>query len=273
MEPPALAPSSSAAPRINSPGQSDIVCLNVGGQLFATSAQTLKRDPDSMLGRMFCSHMGLTTDANGNIFIDRDGTHFRHILNYLRSGSVPQLPPSVRKELLQEADFYQLRGLAQALHSGTPGGPDISSDDGGLFNPANLCAATVDAVKRIYSDKYEEIKRELKAKIAKMLEKGGGHVYYHTSASSTYEVSATEKVLSALMYELKQAGFRHLRTTCKSSKRTPPLAVPQRNYVLELEWMPAIDDLDESTQPYADANRVEVVNWRRIVDEVETVLP
>ncbi len=58
----------------------NIVSLNVGGQLYSTSLQTITRDPESMLGRMFLNagKMGLTRDAAGNVFIDRDGTHFRY---------------------------------------------------------------------------------------------------------------------------------------------------------------------------------------------------
>ena len=45
------------------------------------------------------------------LFIDRDGTHFRHILNYLRGS--PSFPTSHQElvELRAEADFYLLEGL------------------------------------------------------------------------------------------------------------------------------------------------------------------
>lgn len=52
--------------------------------------------------------MGLQ-DEKGYFFIDRDGTHFRYILNFLRTGAllVPE-DPLIRKELLIEAEFYQV---------------------------------------------------------------------------------------------------------------------------------------------------------------------
>ena len=56
----------------------------------------------------------------GAYFIDRDSTHFRYILNYLRNYDpnnmfdveIP-LPESEeeREEILKEADYYQLQGL------------------------------------------------------------------------------------------------------------------------------------------------------------------
>lgn len=44
----------------------------------------------------------------GFVFVDRDGTHFRHILNWLRDGVVPTLSESEYSELLREANYYQL---------------------------------------------------------------------------------------------------------------------------------------------------------------------
>lgn len=44
----------------------------------------------------------------GYVFVDRDGKHFRHILNWLRDGVVPTLEESEYTELLREAEYYQL---------------------------------------------------------------------------------------------------------------------------------------------------------------------
>lgn len=40
--------------------------------------------------------------------MDRDGKHFRHILNWLRDGVVPKLNDAEYSELMREAEFYQL---------------------------------------------------------------------------------------------------------------------------------------------------------------------
>ena len=64
----------------------EIVSLNVGGTLFATSRQTLMKHPDSMLARMCNTEVPVVKDPSGAYFIDRDPTLFRLILNYLRSG-------------------------------------------------------------------------------------------------------------------------------------------------------------------------------------------
>jgi len=56
-------------------------------------------------------------DESGSVVIDRDGTHFRIILNYLRDGTLKteSLKLSVAQELLVEAQYYQLDGLVALL--------------------------------------------------------------------------------------------------------------------------------------------------------------
>lgn len=49
-----------------------VVTLNVGGQLYTTSLQTLVKE-ESMLAAMFSGRYKLTPDKDGNYFIDRDG--------------------------------------------------------------------------------------------------------------------------------------------------------------------------------------------------------
>ena len=95
---------------------SSTVKLNVGGQHFTTSVQTLTKDPNSMLASMFSGRFDMKPSEDGSFFIDRDGTHFRFILNFLRTGKLT-LPEGATfiKELEEEAEFYQIQGLIDAL--------------------------------------------------------------------------------------------------------------------------------------------------------------
>ena len=90
--------------------------LNVGGQHFTTSLQTLTKDTGSMLHAMFSGRFDTKPAEDGSYFIDRDGTHFRYILNYLRTGELvfPE-DKVVRRELLSEAEFYQVQGIIDEL--------------------------------------------------------------------------------------------------------------------------------------------------------------
>ena len=65
---------------------------------------------------MFSGRFDTKPSEDGSYFIDRDGTHFRYILNYLRTGQliVPK-DEIIREELLAEAEFYQVEGIIEAL--------------------------------------------------------------------------------------------------------------------------------------------------------------
>ena len=70
----------------------------------------------SMLYAMFSGRFDSKPAEDGCYFIDRDGTHFRLILNYLRSGQLV-LPEDkiLRRELLTEAEFYQIKGIIDEM--------------------------------------------------------------------------------------------------------------------------------------------------------------
>ena len=95
---------------------SSTVNLNVGGHCFKTSIQTMTKDPNTMLAAMFSGKFEMEPCEDGAFFIDRDGTHFRFILNYLRTGKLT-LPEGATfvKELLEEAEFYQIQGIIEEL--------------------------------------------------------------------------------------------------------------------------------------------------------------
>lgn len=94
----------------------DPVSLNVGGEIYTTTLGMLTHHRDSMLGAMFTGQIPVLRDSRGNVFIDRDGKIFRHILNYLRSNSL-DLPDGFREVALlrREADFFQIRPLLEEI--------------------------------------------------------------------------------------------------------------------------------------------------------------
>uniref|UniRef100_A0A8C6M7R6 Potassium channel tetramerisation-type BTB domain-containing protein n=1 Tax=Nothobranchius furzeri TaxID=105023 RepID=A0A8C6M7R6_NOTFU len=83
------------------PSVRDPVPLNVGGEVYTTTLDTLSRCRDSMLGAMFTGEIPVV---------------FRYILNYLRSGSL-DLPHdfSELSLLRREADFFQIRPLLEEI--------------------------------------------------------------------------------------------------------------------------------------------------------------
>ena len=94
----------------------DIVKLNVGGTHYQTTRTTLCQYPESMLGAMFSGDQPKSADRDHRYFIDRDGTLFIHVLNFLRSHKLT-LPADFAdiERLSAEADFYQIAPLCQAI--------------------------------------------------------------------------------------------------------------------------------------------------------------
>ena len=99
------------------------VKLNVGGTLFHTTVSTLTSPTgqSSMLHAMFAhsSHFPLELDDKGAVFLDRDPQLFRHILNYLRDGSLPlsSLSAATKLGLLREARYFGMSGLMREVQA------------------------------------------------------------------------------------------------------------------------------------------------------------
>ncbi len=110
------------------------VKLNIGGSVYMTSTLTLTKDPNSMLAAMFSGLHSLKKDDDGTYFIDRDGTHFRYILNYLRDGGLREAVLSKDSEflgeMLTEAEYYQINSLVTLLKDRLrQRGEDVSDDE------------------------------------------------------------------------------------------------------------------------------------------------
>ena len=110
--PTATPTTASAAPTMTISAATSAVELDVGGTSFKTTLVTLARHPHTFFGAL-AKNRG---DATSAIFIDRDPTHFRHILNYLRSGVLTApADDDAKRELLVEAEFYGMQSFARAL--------------------------------------------------------------------------------------------------------------------------------------------------------------
>jgi len=93
------------------------IVLDIGGDKFKTNLSNLmKAGTDSVFAHMFSGNWKLQAAEDESFFIDRDGTHFRYILNFLRTGElvIPDDPDLIR-ELRIEVDFYNITVLIDAL--------------------------------------------------------------------------------------------------------------------------------------------------------------
>ncbi|NXT29066.1 KCNRG protein, partial [Syrrhaptes paradoxus] len=94
----------------------EVVVLSVGGVRFVTWASTLQQFPESRLARMLNNDDQEFKLVNGEFFVDRDGTLFSYIMDFLRTLQV-SLPAdfSDYQRLQREVEFYGLHPLADLL--------------------------------------------------------------------------------------------------------------------------------------------------------------
>lgn len=98
----------------NAPGKGRIleddrvVNLSIGGERFTSRFDNFAKYRDSTLYR-------LVENSNGDVFIDRDGKDFRHVLNYIRGiDSIQHITDgSTLSDLLEECRFYQIQELVE----------------------------------------------------------------------------------------------------------------------------------------------------------------
>jgi hypothetical protein len=95
--------------------------LNIGGYRFQTSIQALRRVPHTFFDAYFSGRYAQDVCDDGSIFVDRDGEHFGHVLEYMRDGCVSVAAPGVRpsvsllRALKREFGFYCIELVSEQL--------------------------------------------------------------------------------------------------------------------------------------------------------------
>lgn len=97
--------------------ENDPITFNVGGQMFATTMQTLNKVPGSYFGVLISGRWDLQRSAHyGVIFIDRDPDVFGYLLKYLRDPDdfhnvYPHLSAVEKHQLRKDCEFFMLPEL------------------------------------------------------------------------------------------------------------------------------------------------------------------
>ena len=98
-----------------------IIKLNVGGQLFQTTKQTLTKYPDSMLSTMFKhTEKGLAPmpkTEEDHYFLDANPEFFKIILDWLRLDEITTNDYSLLKGTMALANYFGLRKLMDKLEA------------------------------------------------------------------------------------------------------------------------------------------------------------
>jgi hypothetical protein len=118
--------------------------LNIGGFRFETSVQTLRRIPHTFFDAYFSGRYAQDVCSDSSIFVDRDGTHFGHVLGYMRDGVVSVAEPGARpsvsllRALKREFGFYCIELSAEQPTE--PRQPEVALVVGG-FHAGNALAS------------------------------------------------------------------------------------------------------------------------------------
>jgi hypothetical protein len=103
-----------AAMQMHQEAQEGRVELNIGGHRFETSVQALRRVPHTFFDAYFSGRYAQDIRNDGSIFVDRDGEHFSHVLEYMRDGHVSVAEAGARpsvsllRALKREFGFYSI---------------------------------------------------------------------------------------------------------------------------------------------------------------------
>lgn len=121
--------------------QTDIITLNVGGKIFQTKMDTLLSIKDTYFYKIIVSKK---VDLLDPIFIDRNYRLFRYILSYLRyqKVNVSSLDTIDIEELLEEANFYDIEGLAAYIEEARRDVKYVSFEFNGAYYSGNNLAGT-----------------------------------------------------------------------------------------------------------------------------------
>jgi hypothetical protein len=125
--------------------------LNIGGYRFQTSVQTLRRIPHTFFDAYFSGRYARDVCVDGSIFVDRDGEHFGHILEYMRDGVVsvaePDACPSVSllRALKREFGYYCIKLVAEQVVE--PEQPEVAYVMGGQDDDVRPMASMHEALQ------------------------------------------------------------------------------------------------------------------------------
>ena len=101
------------APRLK---RAALVRLNVGGMRFDTTRDTLARC--EYFAAYLSGRLPHAQDSTGRLFIDRSGSLFAHVLEFMRSKTLPgrQLLAGMKHQLLHECGYYGMAHMADRIN-------------------------------------------------------------------------------------------------------------------------------------------------------------
>jgi hypothetical protein len=171
--------------------------LNIGGRRFQTSVQTLRRLPHTFFDAYFSGRYAQDVCVDGSIFVDRDGKHFGHVLEYMRDGVVSVADagacPSVSllRALKREFGYYCIDLVAD--EPAEPVQVEVAYVMGG-------CGGGIDETILSSMERYDAVSRQWSAAAAMAIVRQNfgacvlaGEVYVTGGYSGNFLLASVEK--------------------------------------------------------------------------------
>jgi hypothetical protein len=90
------------------------ILFNVGGTPYKVSHSLLESHPDSMLAKCICKKW--RADPTVESFIDRNGTRFQYVLDYMRDGEVILPITETKEAVLAELAYFGIEADAKKVN-------------------------------------------------------------------------------------------------------------------------------------------------------------
>ena len=123
------------------PGDQRRITINVGGTRYTTTPSTLLSQENSYFTCILSRDWN--DEAQAELFIDRDGEMFKHVLRFFRASPqgkvdlVQSLSHADKRALADEASFFQLGNLSRLLEE--PAQPKEVRKDAQPFREVSWC--------------------------------------------------------------------------------------------------------------------------------------
>lgn len=119
-----------------------IVKFNVGGTRYEVARSLIGMHPDTMLARIVSSEWQV--DPSKEVFVERNGSRFKYVLDYLRDGKVYLSIDLFKEAILDEMDYFGITydgGDVQYVQLGSIHSSEaiLASSTSKLFRFVHIC--------------------------------------------------------------------------------------------------------------------------------------
>ena len=252
----------------------DIIRLNVGGELIVTTRETLTRFSKSILSMMFNGRWEkkLPLDQNRNIFLDFNPILFRHLLDQLQTLVIKDFSPPLEsslvepyKKMLRKLSLHRLLPLEKNIISYNVGGHIITNQQKTFTQVLSSNITKLDQTKNLFVDSDPKVFQHLINQLREEPSKDISHVEDKGEEYLTLSYVHLSNIL-LLLEKLPSSSKSNIKNKWMQNGITIAGGYGEGNksYQFNLPHGIYIDDEDEDDQRIyiADWGNHRIVEWK-----------